>query len=161
MVLRYFSGQTIDSPADAETAIQSLVARGAALGFTVDLTALQAQALILDQNPSLQVRLIDRPTADILMDELAKGALIIVPAAGQDLRNPYFQRPGPRYHMLVLRGYTDDGHVITNDPGTKRGEQFTYTWDRLLSSTHDWNDGDVVQGKAVVIVIQKGETRAK
>ncbi len=155
MVLRYFRGEAITSPQDAETAIQSLVSRSTELGFTVDLTAKQARTLILDQDPSLFVDLLADPSVDQLKEVLLRGALIIVPAAGQQLGNPYFQRPGPKYHMLVIRGFTADGHVITNDPGTKRGEQFVYTWEALLSATHDWNNGDVENGQQVMLVVEK------
>ncbi len=57
--------------------------------------------------------------------------------------------------MLVLRGYTKDGYVITNDPGTKRGAQYAYRWSVLLNAIHDWNGGDVENGEKVVIVVSR------
>jgi hypothetical protein len=155
MVLRYFSGQPISSPQDAEAAIQELVAANERLGFPVDDTAAQIVELVHSRDASLIATVLQDPTVDQLKEALGKGSLIIVPAAGQMLLNPYFQRPGPRYHMLVLRGYTSDGYVITNDPGTKRGKEFVYRWDRLLYANHDWNGGDVENGKRVVIVVAK------
>ena len=154
MVLKYFRGERIASPEDAESAIQSLVRRSSELGFPVDLTAEQTRTLILDQDPSLKVDLLRNPSVEALKDDLVRGALIVVPAAGRELRNPYFRRPGPRYHMLVLRGYTADGYVITNDPGTKRGEQFVYRWERLMEAMHDWNNGEVETGAKVAIVVR-------
>ena len=32
---------------------------------------------------------------------LMAGKLVIVPAAGRQLGNPYYKAPGPVYHMLV------------------------------------------------------------
>jgi hypothetical protein len=109
--------------------------------------------LIESENPSLHADILKDPTEASMKAALAEGKLIIVPAAGRQLGNPFFQTPGPPYHMLVLRGYTKDGHVITNDPGTKRGENFAYTWTTLINAIHDWNGGDVENGAKVVIVI--------
>ncbi len=153
MVLRYFQGTPISSPADADSAIRALAAANAQLGFPIDDTAAQVVELIASQDPSLDVELLKNPTVDQLKKALSEEKLIIVPAQGQELGNPYFRQPGPPYHMLVLRGYTKNGYVITNDPGTKRGEEYVYTWEKLLSAVHDWNGGDVKNGERVVIVI--------
>ena len=69
---------------------------------------------------------------------LDQGLPIIVPVNGQELNNPYFNNGGPEYHMLVIKGYLDN-KFITNDPGTKRGEDFIYTTDNLLNSIADWD----------------------
>lgn len=153
MVLKYFRGEKISSVADAEKDIRNLVKKNEALGFTVDDTAEQVRSLILAEEPALKVKLIKDPKMEDLKNELSAGALVIVPAAGRELKNPYFQIPGPRYHMLVLRGYTSDDYVITNDPGTKRGEQYVYRWSRLSEAMHDWNDGDVEHGARVAISV--------
>lgn len=155
MVMRYFSGQPIASPDDAERAIQHLVAANTALGYTVDDTAAEVIKLLKSQDSSLSAVLLKNPSVDNLKDRLAAGSLIIIPAAGRQLGNPYFQNPGPIYHMLVLRGFTADGYAITNDPGTKRGEQYAYRWDVLLNAIHDWNGGDVEHGEKVVIVVSR------
>jgi hypothetical protein len=150
MVLRYFAGQKIASPQDAEDGILHLID---ASGPAVDETAQEIADLIESENPSLHADILKDPTEASMKAALAEGKLIIVPAAGRQLGNPFFQTPGPPYHMLVLRGYTKDGHVITNDPGTKRGENFAYTWTTLINAIHDWNGGDVENGAKVVIVI--------
>ncbi|KKR45570.1 MAG: hypothetical protein UT82_C0026G0013, partial [Parcubacteria group bacterium GW2011_GWB1_40_14] len=93
-------------------------------------------------------------TVDTIKRELAAGNPIIVPAAGRELGNPYFTSPGPLYHMLVIRGYTSDDKFITNDPGTRRGEEYTYKFDILMNAIHDWNGGDVINGKKVIIVLE-------
>lgn len=155
MVLRYFQGKLLGTPEEANKDIEALVERNTALGFPVDSTAAEIITLIHDQDPSLSSELVKDPTADDIKNILSAGKLIIVPAAGQQLGNPYFTAPGPRYHMLVLRGYTPDGYVITNDPGTKRGKQYVYSWNVLLDAIHDWNGGDVENGAKVVVVVGK------
>src|SRR3989344_6918497 len=154
MVLKYFRGEKFISPEEADREIKALVEKNSALGFPVDDTALQVMTLIRSEAPDLTLDLIRNPDRERLERELLGGALIIVPAAGRELDNPYFQRPGPDYHMLVLRGFTLAGYAIMNDPGTRRGEQFVYTWERLLEAMHDWNVGDVENGAQVAIVVK-------
>ncbi len=72
---------------------------------------------------------------------LSNGQLIIFPANGQLLKNPYFKQPGPIYHMLVITGFDKDG-FITNDPGTKRGLNYRYNYDTLYNSNGNWSHAD-------------------
>lgn len=155
MALRYFQGKPIVSVEDADSAVVALVEANATLGFPIDDTAAQVKTLIESQDPSLIVSLMKDPGIDLLQDVLQSGALIIMPLAGREIGNPYFQTPGPLYHMLVIRGFTEDGFAITNDPGTKRGEKFVYRWQTLLDANHDWNGGDVENGERVVVVVGK------
>lgn len=154
MVLRYFAKTTFASPADADRQIQKLVKENdEKLEFGPSQTAQQVAALLALENKDLRISVIADPTENTLKQALSDGYLVIIPAAARQLHNPYYQTPGPLYHMLVLRGYTMDGHVITNDPGTKRGKEFPYTWDTLIGAIHDWNDRDVDHGDKVAILI--------
>lgn len=93
-------------------------------------------------------------SGDEVKKELAAGNIIIVPAAGRILKNPYFTPPGPFYHMLVIKGFDDkQGTFITNDPGTRRGNGFVYPQSRLFDSIHDWNEGDVMKGEKNIIIV--------
>lgn len=98
-------------------------------------------------------RIIENPTVEELKDLLASGHPILAVADGKTLQNPYFTNGGPVYHALIIRGYTPT-HFITNDPGTRHGEAFQYTYDNLMSSLKDWNNGDVKNGRAVVLVLE-------
>lgn len=155
MVLRYFDKQPFTSPADADVQIQYLVELNEkTFGYDKSQTAKQVVEMLEHESDTLDIAIVPA-TQESMKQALSKGSLIIVPATGKDLKNPYFQNPPPVYHMLVARGYTSNGYVITNDPGTKRGEEFAYTWSTLLNSIHDWNDGDVDNGAKVVIVISR------
>lgn len=79
--------------------------------------------------------------------------VVLLPTAGRQLGNPYFRRPGPLYHMLIVRGYQGD-EIITNDPGTKRGENYRYQIKVLNEAVHDWNSGEVDNGQQVMIVVK-------
>jgi len=93
---------------------------------------------------------------DDLKKYLSLGNPIIVPAAGRDLGNPYFTPPGPWYHNLVLTGFTQDDKIITNDPGTKRGENYTYKLDTLYSAIHDFTGQkeEIEKGRKAMIVVK-------
>ncbi|KKT72779.1 MAG: hypothetical protein UW70_C0100G0009, partial [Candidatus Peregrinibacteria bacterium GW2011_GWA2_44_7] len=85
------------------------------------------------------VEILDNPTVEQLKAILAEGYPIVAPFAGRYLGNPYFTGEGPVYHMLVIRGY-DETHFITNDVGTRHGENFIYSYDVLMNALHDWDD---------------------
>ncbi len=108
-------------------------------------------------------------SVDDIKKELNKGNLVIVPTAGRLLGNPYYRTPGPAYHMLVVVGYNKKD-IITNDPGTRNGENFSYSSDVFFNAIHDWpfsikeskflsNDEKAeevsLQGEKVIIVVEK------
>ena len=67
-------------------------------------------------------------TPTTIISALRDGGVVLVPMNGQKLRNPYFTAPGPERHMLLIRGYDPSTkEFITNDPGTKRGENYRYS----------------------------------
>jgi hypothetical protein len=90
--------------------------------------------------------------------ELAKDNPIIVPAAGRELGNPNFTAPGPIYHNLVLVGYSGN-QIITNDPGTRKGEGYRYDINVLYNAIHDFAGdlGNIDQGKKAMIVVETGK----
>lgn len=101
---------------------------------------------------------INQEKIDYLKKELSKGNLFIIPAAGQELGNPYFREPGPLYHMLVITGYDDDKkEFITNDPGTRRGEDYRYSYEILWNAIHDFpgKKTDILTGAKNVILVEK------
>ena len=105
-----------------------------------------------------KVRIIDNPTMEIIRAEVSAGRPVIVPANGKELKNPYFKNGGPVFHMYLIRGFTETGDVITNDPGTQHGENFVYKKENVLSSMHDWNHAQditkVASGVPRVLVLE-------
>lgn len=84
--------------------------------------------------------------------EVAKGNPVIIPTAGRLLGNPYYKSPGPIYHALVVIGYTES-EIITNDPGTKRGKDYSYKNEVILNAMHEWNGGNVNSGRKTIIIL--------
>ncbi|OGH65898.1 MAG: hypothetical protein A3B90_00055 [Candidatus Magasanikbacteria bacterium RIFCSPHIGHO2_02_FULL_41_13] len=100
-----------------------------------------------------KLKIVENPTVDQLKKFIANGQPVYVVASGKLLSNPHFQNGGPEYHTLVIRGYTKDS-FITNDPGTQFGQNFKYKYNVLMNAIHDWNGGDVLNGRRVVMVIE-------
>lgn len=86
---------------------------------------------------------------------LARGEPVIVPTAGRLLKNPNFKFPGPLYHNLILVGYKK-GTIISNDPGTKKGEKYEYPIDILFNAIHDFPGApeDIEKGRKAMIILE-------
>ena len=98
-------------------------------------------------------RVIENPTIEQIKEFIANGQPVLTVADGKVLPNPYFRNGGPVYHALIIRGYTED-KFITNDPGSGWSKNFAYKYDVLMNAIHDWNDGDVPNGRKVILVVE-------
>jgi len=95
---------------------------------------------------------------EMIKKELSEGNIFIIPAAGRELENPYFRSPGPLYHALVIVGYDDNTEeFITHDPGTRRGENYRYSYDILWDSIHDFpgKKTEILKGNKTIILVEK------
>jgi hypothetical protein len=122
-------------------------------GYFKDTTAAEVTTILKKYSGLPKVDLIKDPTMDQIKQALASGKIIVAPFAGRKLGNPNFTGAGPLYHMLVIKGYTKDGKIITNDPGTRKGANYIYSSQTILDAMHDWNGGDVDHGAKVMIVV--------
>lgn len=122
-------------------------------GYFKDTTAAETAKILTDFYHVQKVQLVQNPTIDQIKQNLAAGKVIIEPAAGQELHNPNFTAPGPVYHNIILKGYTSDGRIITNDPGTRNGANYIYSADTIMSAMHDWNSTNIDAGAKVIIVV--------
>lgn len=147
----------------AEKKIQEIVKWQTEYGYTYDITAREVVE-ILSAYYGLNAELDDKVTVENIIGVLNNKKLIIAPAAGRMLGNPNFRRPGPLYHMLVIKGYDQNKkEFITNDPGTRKGEGYRYSYNTLLAAIHDWprqgagkNDvaeAEMMSGKKVMIIV--------
>ena len=123
-------------------------------GFHESVTASQVATFISDYYGYSAKVTYDISAQDI-KKELAKGNPVMVIAGGRLLDQPNFKAPGPVWHALVVKGYDDKG-FITNDPGTRNGADFHYTFENLEEAIHDYrSDDQVLLGRRVMIVVTK------
>ncbi len=157
MATEYFKGNKSLrlSAADADKAILQLVEwQKQERGFYEDTTANEVASILQDYF-KLTARVMSYD-AGLIRQAIDSGNLVLVPAAGRKLGNPYFRRPGPLYHMLLIKGYQGD-ELITNDPGTRRGENYRYAEKIVAQAAHDWNGGQVETGAAVMIIVSPSQ----
>lgn len=154
MVAEYYKGTVgkIDADKADKDILELIEFEKDLLGVWLDTTA-QETAQLIDMYFGLQARVVENPTVEELKAELAAGRPIILPAAGRKLGNPNFSGEGPLYHMLVIKGYTETS-FITNDPGTRNGQNYEYKISVIMEAMGDWNDGDPGNGAKRVIFVQ-------
>lgn len=165
MAQAYVQGTKISPPQAMEDKILDLVAWEESQGYSVDTTA-QETVAIATKRLGLVARTSTKVSVEGIRAELERGNLVIIPAAGRRLGNPNFKRPGPLYHMLVVRGHDPaSDEFITNDPGTRKGENYRYRTSVMLNAVHDWpkpgmtkddvTDAEMEAGAKIMIVVEK------
>ena len=152
MVDWFYKNQIINPDYATEEIIKMVDWQQKKWGGHFDLTVEQTAVLIKEYLGYEKAEVITDPTVDEIKFQLAQNRPVIVPAAGRALGNPYFTQPGPIYHMLVIKGYTET-QFITNDPGTKRGQDYLYDFETIMAAMHDWNETDINQGAKKILVI--------
>lgn len=99
------------------------------------------------------------PTTDDIIAELAKGNLVIAPFNGQKLGNPNYSGAGPLRHMMVIRGYDNNKRqFITNDPGTRKGELYRYSYTTIIAAMRDYPTGNevpILSDRRAMIIVSK------
>lgn len=153
MVWHHLQNNPISSKGSADKEILTLIDYESKNGYGPSITASDLAKIASDYY-KLKGTVIKNATTDIIKKEIAKGNPVIVPAAGKILPNPNFRNGGPNYHMLVVTGY-DSKQFITNDPGTRLGENFRYYFSDLTNAIHDWNPDNILWGEKNILVLTK------
>ncbi len=152
IILKHFlKNEPMGSPEQVEEEIQSMIKYETDHGYKVDVTMDELAQISEDFYGFKTARVEKNITLDDIKKELVAGRPVIVPASGKMLDNPNFKNGGPLYHNLVIVGYDKKG-FITNDPGTRKGEGFRYTFDNLFNAIHDWNSSDINKGGKAYLV---------
>ena len=93
---------------------------------------------MLDEYLGLESIVHENPSLDDIKGVLARGHLIVMTFAGKELGNPNYTNGGPVYHAMVIKGYKEGNKVIVHDVGTRRGEDYVYSWDVIDRAMRDW-----------------------
>lgn len=155
MLKYYLDGKTLNKNI-AEKEIQAMIKfEIKKYGDYKDTNAQETAKLAADFYGIKNLKVIYDFKVEEIKKYLAKNKPIIVPAAGRALGNPNFTPPGPRYHNLVLIGYDGDT-IITNDPGTRKGEGYRYNINILYNAIHDFpgKPENIGKGRKAMIVLE-------
>ncbi len=157
MAEAYFSGDTrAELPAtEVEDQITKLTNwEQSTFGYYLDTTA-QETAQMIQSVYGLHATVVQNYTEAEIKQALQENEVVIIPVNGQLIGNPYYRVPGPIYHMLVVRGYTAT-QLITNDSGTKRGENYLYSFSTLKNAPADWDHAtNTIDATSLMIVVSK------
>ena len=142
------------SAPQVETQFSKMIAyENKTFGDFKDTSAAQTARMMKDLYKYKRVDVLPMKSINDVKPHVLAGRPVIIPAAGKLLKNPNFKSGGPLYHNLVIRGWLKDGRIITNDPGTRKGNGYVYSASVLWNAIHDWNGGNVTKGAKVMIVV--------
>ena len=135
-----------------EVAIFELKTFGIEKDTNLDLTRRILNEYFHDASTSI----VENPTAEVIRNEIRQGNIVLVPVAGRLLHNPYFVHPGPRYHMVLVKGFDHDQFIV-NEPGTRRGDGLRYSEATLMNAMHDLvpDSQTILSGRKAILVVQK------
>lgn len=160
MAVYWARGKTLTAKTAKEQILKMADYQEKKYGSYIDTSAIDtAERLIAGYFGYKNVKVVYDMGIERMVDELEKGNIIIVPTNGQKLYNPFYNPPGPERHNLLLKGFdynTDE--FITNDPGTKRGEDYRYSQKILYNAIVDYPTGDhepIIEVRKAMIVVGK------
>lgn len=151
MVENFLQKETAGTIEAQDKEIKSIVQYETKNNYGLSVTLEELAKIAQDYSGMKKPRVEKEATIEKIKQELANGKPVIIPAAGKILPNPNFKNGGPNYHMLVVKGYDANG-FITNDPGTRKGENFRYTFQALFNAIHDWNPKNIMLGQKAYLV---------
>lgn len=143
---------------EAEDNLQDIIEwEKANLNGTWESTTAEETLKILTDKFSTSAFIENDPTIDSIKKHLADGEIVLAPSAGRILNNPYYTAPGPVFHYIVLKGYTNNNMFITHDPGTKHGANYKFDIPVVMNAIHDWigQDATILDGPKKVIIVTK------
>lgn len=158
MAAAYFAGDTrkVIPPSEVEAQLATLTEwQQKHFGYYLDSNA-EETARMIREVYGLKARLIRNFSESDIKHALASDQLVIAMLAGRKLDNPYYRSPGPEYHVMVIRGYTST-HLISNDPGTRRGAEYKYSFATIDNATAEWDHaiGGIDESKSVIVVVSR------
>lgn len=155
MAVSYLRHLTIPNPDFAAAEMNKIKDfEDTTFGYYKDTTVAETARIIEEHFGYDAVTIIDDPTVEQIQEAVASGKPVIIPAAGRLLGNPHFTAPGPLYHMLVIKGYTKNGYFIANDPGTRFGADYLYSYETIMNAIHDWRDDQQIElGEKRILVL--------
>ena len=121
---------------ETESAVDVVLRAQQEQNIAVQLSAVEFAAFVEAYDATIRATVIADPTQEEMRRYLAQGTPIIVPTHGDVLENPFFISEGLPHHYLVVRGY-DEEFFFTNDPGTRRGENYPYRQTILMDAMID------------------------
>lgn len=163
MVDYFYTNKTFTVAKAQKSILETIKIKEKYIGKSLDESAQTVTNLINNFFP-FEALMQENPTIEQIKLEIDNGYPVIILAHGKYLRNPNFKNGGPDYHSLVISGYDDEKkEFITQEPGTRKGLDFRYSYDTIMDAIHDYlPDGQTKHGAKIAIFTRPTlETSAK
>lgn len=143
MAMAWLRSEALPGPDAVADTIHALVAfEKERFGHHEDISLPELATVMREYFDHEDIRILESVTIEHITTEIRNGNLVLAPAYGRALRNPYFTPPGPITHMLVLIGYDPESReFVVNDPGTVRGASYRYDEDVLYEAIWAYPSG--------------------
>lgn len=143
MAMGWVSGEQKISSQDALKKINDIIEfENKNFGYNADTDLSDVQKIFKQLFSYEKTSVKEDISSEDIRNEIENGSIVLLPVFGQALGNPNFTKLGPIAHMLVVIGYDQENkQFITNDPGTKRGENFRYGEKTLLDAIWEYPSG--------------------
>lgn len=151
MVDFFYAGKTFNVRTAKTALLETINTKNKYIGESLDENA-ETVINIINKFFPWEAKIIKNPALKQIKTEIDAGRPVIIPAHGKHLYNPYFKNGGPDYHSLVISGYDDEKkEFITQEPGTRRGENFRYSYDVIMNAMHDFLLNNTKNGEKIAI----------
>lgn len=153
MVIQYyddFSGKIDPIIANAAFLVMADAETQAGLGENLTASELGTFA---ELNASMRFTVIDNPTIDQIKTYISAGIPVLVPVVTEKMNDEFYLTDAAPYHYVVIRGY-DGENFITNDPGTRHGENYSYAQSVIMDAMGDWNSGDPAASAKRILILE-------
>lgn len=159
MAMRWVENKKL-TPEEAFTEIKKLSDYSKThYGFYLDQSAEDLAKLMTEYFKYDKIFFRDNISLADIKEEISKNNIVLVPANGQKLGNPFFTSPGPTEHMLLIKGYDPKTkEFITNDPGVGKGNGYRYKENVLFNAIRRYPSGykeKIESVQKVMIVVEK------
>jgi len=138
MVDYFYAGKTFTRENAKKSILEIIKIKEDYIGKSLDENA-QTVADIINNFFPWEAKIVKNPSLEQIKTEIDNNRPVIALVHGKYLYNPYFTNGGPDYHSLVISGYDDTKkEFITQEPGTRRGLDFRYSYDKIINALHDF-----------------------
>ncbi|MDD5438308.1 MAG: C39 family peptidase [Patescibacteria group bacterium] len=161
MAVAWAKGQTSIAPADGRKQIIAISNwEKKNYGYYVD-TSIQdtANHIIKGYLKYDKIEVKENITTSDIVSALNQGDIVLVAINGRKIESPYYRKPGPLHHTVVVIGYNANTEIFTvHDPGSSHGANWQVKKDILQSGLQNYESGKGTSRKALppaMIVVSK------
>ncbi len=158
MIDAYYTGEEEISTEEAKENIREIFTlKTQEIDSSLDESMQTVKELIDLLDLSWTAEVVENPTADQLIQEIANNRPVIVPIYAPKLYGTNDSVAGPDYHVVVLVGYNDEtSEFILNDPAHASDTEPRFSYEVLMEAIHDLDQAEYTEGgKAVLFTKRK------